>query len=62
MPPTSDKVLIQKTGTNPTPLKPTACTAYEFIGLQAARSWAISALPRCIGFFSATKVNLRNAP
>jgi hypothetical protein len=56
------KVIIQKTGANSTALKPIASNAYPFAGLRAARNWAISALPRCIGFFTATKANLRNAP
>ncbi len=67
--PVLNKVIIHKTGADltvleprPTALRPSASNAYQFTGLQAARNWAISALPRCIGFFSATKANLRNAP
>lgn len=64
-----NKVIIHKTGADLTPLepcpialRPTTSNAYQFTGLQRARNWAISALPRCVGFFSATKANLRNAP
>ncbi len=67
--PVLNKVIIHKTGADltvleprPTALRPSANSAYQFTGSQAARNWAISALPRCIGFFSTTKANLRNAP
>ena len=56
------KVLIYKTGANPTAPKPSASNAYLFTSLQTARKRAMLALPRGIGFFSATKANLRNAP
>jgi TPP-dependent 2-oxoacid decarboxylase len=57
-----NKVIIHKTGADSTVLKLIASNAYPFAGLQAARNWAISALPRCIGFFTGIKANLRNAP
>lgn len=37
-------------------------SAYLSTGLKAVRNRAMSVVPRCVGFFSSSKANLRNAP
>ncbi len=60
--PSLDKVIIHKAITNPTTAKPIVRSAHPVAALMAARNRDLSAVPRSIGFFSASKANLRNAP
>ena len=62
MKPILDKVIIHKTISSPTTAKPIARNAHPVAWAKAALNRALSAVPRTIGFFSATKANLRNAP
>ena len=55
-------VLFSKIATNQITAMPAANSAYITSSRRAVRDWALSGVPRCIGFFSASKANLRNAP
>ena len=55
-------VLIRKADTTPTASKASASKAYLSTGLKAVRNQAMSVVPCCVGFFSSSKANLRNAP
>jgi hypothetical protein len=57
-----NKVNIHKTINKPAMTKPSAKNVHLVAGLKAAHNRALSAVPRPIGFFSAAKANLRNAP
>ena len=61
-PPSLDEVIINKTITNLKTTKPTARNAHPAGWAKTALNRALSAVPRTIGFFSASKANLRNAP
>ena len=55
-------VLIRKTNTTPTASRASASKAYLSTGLKAVRNLAMSVVASCVGFFSSSKANLRNAP
>jgi hypothetical protein len=55
-------VLVRKTDSNPAAPQASASSAYLSTGLKLVRNRAMSVLPRCTGFFSSSKTNLRNAP
>jgi len=55
-------VLTRKTDTNPPASQASGSNSYLFAGLKAVRNRAMSVVPCCVGFFSSSKANLRNAP
>ena len=55
-------VLIRKTNTTQTAARTSASKAYLSTGLKAVRNRAMSVVASCVGFFSSSKANLRNAP
>lgn len=55
-------VLSQKTYTTPAAPKASASKAYLSTGLKAVRNRAMSVVASCVGFYSSSKANLRNAP
>ena len=60
--PSLANVLIRKANTTPTASRVSASKAYLSTGLKAVRNQAMSVVPCCVGFFSSSKANLRNAP
>ena len=62
--PVFNKVLISSAGTNPARQKPAASNQLHQAQavLKAFRRQATPVIPGNVGFFSATKANLRNAP
>ena len=55
-------VLICKTDISQTASKASGSNSYLSNELTAVRNRAMSVVPRCVGFFSSSKANLRNAP
>lgn len=55
-------VLTRKTGTNSSASQASGGSAYLVTGLKSVRHRGMSVVPRCVGFFSSSKANLRNAP
>lgn len=47
---------------DPTTAQTSSGSAYLSNELKAVRNRAMSVVPRCVGFFSSSKANLRNAP
>lgn len=60
--PVFNKVLIRSAGTNPVRQKPAASNSHHQAVLKAFCHQAKPIVSGNVGFFSATKANLRNAP
>lgn len=60
--PILDKVVIRRSDFNCSTAKASASKGYQPAESKPARQRSLSLVLRCIGFFSSSKANLRNAP